>query len=158
MVFAATALSLSACRDKPVQPAQPPAPTLSPPADIATTTFAPALNVDLKSATKTASGLYYHDITVGTGPGVTAGKQVSVNYTGWFPNGEMFETSPAPIVFVVGIRRVIAGWDEGLIGMRVGGTRQLIIPAALAYGAEGSPPKIPANAILVFNVEVTDVK
>jgi peptidylprolyl isomerase len=128
------------------------------PAEIEATTFAPALEVDLKTATKTASGLYYHDVKVGNGAAVTAGRQVSVNYTGWFPNGEMFETSPAPITFVVGIRRVIAGWDEGLIGMRAGGTRQLIIPASLAYGAEGNAPKIPGNAILVFSVEVVSVK
>jgi FKBP-type peptidyl-prolyl cis-trans isomerase FkpA len=87
---------------------------------------------------------------------VRAGQIVSVNYDGRFPDGRQFDASDPgdPIRFPIGVRRVIDGWDQGLVGMKVGGKRQLIIPPALGYGPAGSPPVIPANATLVFTVEV----
>lgn len=123
---------------------------------IETATFAPALGVDLKASTRTSSGLYYRDILAGDGPAVAAGQQVSVTYTGWLPDGKQFDAGP--YAFRLGARAVIPGWDEGLVGMRVGGTRQLIIPPSLGYGAMGNPPVIPANAILVFNIDVVGVQ
>jgi FKBP-type peptidyl-prolyl cis-trans isomerase len=119
------------------------------------TSFAPELQVDLPGSTRSASGLYYRDIEVGSGPAVAAGQQVSVFYTGWLTNGRQFDgnVGGSPISFRLGARQVIDGWDQGVAGMRVGGKRQLIIPAALGYGPAGSGP-IPPNAILVFNVEV----
>jgi FKBP-type peptidyl-prolyl cis-trans isomerase len=118
---------------------------------IESATFAPALGVNLAGSTKTASGLYYRDITVGTGTTVTAGKAVSVKYTGNLINGSQFDAGTFPLT--VGAGTVIKGWDEGLVGMKVGGKRQLIIPPSLGYGSRDNGP-IPANSILVFSVEV----
>ena len=116
---------------------------------IESTTFAPSLNVNLAASTRTASGLYYRDISVGTGKTVTAGDNVNVKYTGALANGSVFDsgtyTTPIP-------GNVIAGWNEGLIGVKVGGVRQLIIPPSLGYGSSGSGP-IPPNAVLVFTVQ-----
>ena len=117
---------------------------------IESTTFAPSLGVNLSASTKTASGLYYRDIRVGTGATLAAGQNVNVRYVGSFVNGTTFDAGPIP--FQLGVGRVIKGWDEGLVGMKVGGSRQLIIPPSLAYGATGSGP-IPPNTVLVFTVE-----
>jgi FKBP-type peptidyl-prolyl cis-trans isomerase len=136
-------------REKPAPSNQPEGSTIE------TTSFAPELQVDLPGSTKSASGLYYRDIDPGTGPAVAPGQQVSVFYTGWLVNGLQFDSNAggSPLSFRLGAREVIDGWDQGVAGMRVGGKRQLIIPAALGYGPSGSGP-IPPNAILVFNVEV----
>jgi FKBP-type peptidyl-prolyl cis-trans isomerase len=122
--------------------------------------FASALNVDLAKSTKTASGLYYRDLTSGSGAAVAAGNQVSVHYAGWLTNGTLFDQSQAgrePFTFVPGTGGVIAGWEEGILGMKVGGKRQLIVPASLGYGAAGSGP-VPPNAIMVFTVEVVSIR
>lgn len=123
------------------------------------TTFAPALGIDLAKMTQTPSGLYYEDVTVGTGAVARAGEQVTVHYTGWLPNGAKFDSSvdrAKPLVFGLGAGRVIAGWDEGVAGMKVGGTRKLVIPPALGYGAQGVGP-IPPNSTLVFTVQLVSV-
>lgn len=111
--------------------------------------------------TTTASGLQYHDTAAGTGAEARAGQQVSVHYTGWLTNGKKFDSSRdrgQPFVFPLGAGRVIAGWDEGVATMKVGGKRRLIIPANLGYGARGAPPLIPANAVLIFDVELLGVQ
>ena len=123
---------------------------------IESATFAPSLGVDLKGSTKSASGLYYRDLTVGTGAEALVGKQVVAKYDGTLADGTRFDAGTYP--FQLGARRVIPGWDEGLVGMKVGGKRQLIIPPDLGYGSQGSPPKIPGNAILVFTVELVGVQ
>src|ERR1043166_400546 len=90
----------------------------------------------------TASGLQYWDITVGSGAAAVAGKDVKVHYTGWLTNGKKFDSSVdrnEPFVFPLGAGRVIKGWDEGVAGMKVGGKRQLKIPAELGYGTRGAP-------------------
>ncbi|HWZ59198.1 MAG TPA: FKBP-type peptidyl-prolyl cis-trans isomerase [Gemmatimonadaceae bacterium] len=110
--------------------------------------------------TKTASGLAYQDKKVGTGAAATAGKMVSVHYTGWLPDGTKFDSSRdrnEPFDFPLGAGHVIAGWDEGVAGMKVGGRRLLVIPPSLGYGAGGTGP-IPPNATLVFDVELLGVK
>ncbi len=118
------------------------------------TTFASALGVNLSASTKTASGLYYRDITVGTGALVVNGQTLTVRYTGWLSSGSQFDANTTTgFQFLLGTGRVIAGWDEGLQGARVGTTRQLIVPASLAYGPNGYGP-IPGNAVIVFNVEI----
>ena len=122
--------------------------------------FAPELNVNLDAMTKTASGLYIQDLTVGTGDEATSGATVTVHYEGWLSSGTKFDSSrdrDEPFSFLLGAGRVIRGWDEGVAGMRVGGIRKLVIPPALGYGVGGSLPTIPGNATLVFDVELLEV-
>jgi FKBP-type peptidyl-prolyl cis-trans isomerase len=113
------------------------------------------------AATKTASGLEYWDVKVGVGTVAQSGQHVKVDYTGWLTNGKKFDSSVGtgrPFEFMLGASQVIKGWDEGIAGMKVGGKRQLHIPPDLAYGAAGYPPLIPANATLVFDVKLLEVK
>ncbi len=124
--------------------------------DTTSTSFAPALGVDLNRMTKTASGLYYEDEIVGAGATAQAGKPVTVHYTGWLANGTKFDSSVdrnKPFGFTPGLGMVIAGWDEGVAGMKVGGTRRLVIPSSLGYGARSVGP-IPPNSLLVFTVQL----
>lgn len=116
---------------------------------IESTTFATSLGVNLAASTKTASGLYYRDITVGTGTTIAAGQTLNVKYSGALANGSVFDAGTYSFTIP---GSVIQGWNEGLLGMKVGGSRQLIIPPALGYGANGSGP-IPPNAVLVFTVQ-----
>ncbi len=109
----------------------------------------------------TASGLVYEDTVVGEGAEAKAGQQVSVHYTGWLTNGSKFDSSKDrndPFEFSLGMRQVIAGWDEGVQGMKIGGTRKLTIPAQLGYGARGAGGVIPPNATLVFEVELLAIR
>ncbi len=110
--------------------------------------------------TTTASGLQYEDTVVGTGATAQAGQKVKVHYTGWLYNdgvqGPKFDSSKdrgQPFEFSLGGGQVIKGWDEGVQGMAVGGTRRLVIPAALGYGARGAGGVIPPNATLLFEVD-----
>ena len=116
---------------------------------IESTTFASSLGVNLANSTKTASGLYYRDIRVGTGTTIGAGQLLNVKYSGALANGTVFDAGTYAFTIP---GNVIQGWNEGLLGMKVGGSRQLIIPPSLGYGATGSGP-IPPNAVLVFTVE-----
>ena len=111
--------------------------------------------------TTTASGLIIEDLVVGEGATAEAGQHVKVHYTGWLTDGRKFDSSKDrndPFVFPLGQRHVISGWDEGVQGMKVGGTRKLTIPPELGYGARGAGGVIPPNATLVFEVELLDVK
>lgn len=109
----------------------------------------------------TASGLKYIDIEEGTGVSPRTGQTVSVHYTGTLQDGKKFDSSVdrgQPYVFRIGTGAVIKGWDEGLMTMKVGGKRKLIIPPNLGYGLRGNPPNIPGNSTLLFDVELLDVK
>jgi FKBP-type peptidyl-prolyl cis-trans isomerase len=138
-------LALSACLSSSTEPSL---------ATVETTTFASSLGVNLGTSTKTASGLYYRDIVVGTGATLTQGQKVGVYYDGYFSDGTRFDhllasdatPAPAPFSFTLGSGQVIFGFDEGVTGMKIGGQRQIIIPPALAYGFQ-------RNDVLVFNVE-----
>lgn len=131
------------------------------PTSIEDTTFAPSLGVDLSAMTRTSTGLYYRDITVGTGAVAQSGSRVTMYYKGWLSNGTLFGAAVPPQApldpFVLGTGWVIKGWDEGVPGMRVGGKRQLVIPPSLAYGAAGRG-SIPPNAVLVFEVDLANVQ
>lgn len=138
------------------EPTPPPLPSGNP----EDATYAPALNVDLSAMQRRTSGLYVQDLTVGAGAEApTSGRSVVVHYTGWLTNGTKFDSSRdrgSTFTFIVGKGDVIKGWDEGVPGMKVGGKRKLVIPASLAYGptARGS---IPANSVLVFEVELISI-
>ncbi|MBT3606084.1 MAG: FKBP-type peptidyl-prolyl cis-trans isomerase [Candidatus Latescibacteria bacterium] len=109
-----------------------------------------------------AEGLTYHDIKKGTGLEATKGKHAIVHYTGWLTTGKIFDSSiikNKPFsVNPLGGGQVIKGWDEGIVGMRVGGHRQLVIPPNLAYGPDGYPGAIPPNATLIFEVYLLEIK
>lgn len=123
------------------------------------TTTTPSANVPFSSV----------DLTVGTGATAAAGRSVTVNYTGWLYDstkpdnkGAQFDSSltpgRTPFTFTLGAGQVIQGWDQGVAGMRVGGSRRLIIPPNLAYGATGVPGTIPGNATLVFDISLLSVQ
>ena len=110
---------------------------------------------------RTASGLRYSDVVVGTGATPQRGQTLSVHYTGTLENGFKFDSSRdrgIPMQFKFGIQPMIKGWDEGLVSMKVGGRRKLIIPSALGYGPQGRPPDIPGNSTLLFDIELLDAK
>jgi FKBP-type peptidyl-prolyl cis-trans isomerase len=100
------------------------------------------------------------DVVVGDGPVAEVGDSVAVHYVGRFTDGTQFDSSydrGVPFRFVVGAGAVIPGWDQGVPGMRVGGTRRLTIPPHLAYGSAGRPPAIPPNATLTFDIELIEI-
>lgn len=123
--------------------------------DVERTTFAPSLGVHLESMSRRPSGLYVQDLATGTGAVVTRGRTAVVRYTGWLPTGEEFDSGEVSVS--VGSRQTIPAWEEALLGMRVGGKRRIVTPPNLAYGSAGAG-KIPPNAVLVFEMEVTDVE
>src|SRR5262249_33882779 len=109
----------------------------------------------------TKSGLKYEDLKVGTGTEAKKGDEVEVHYTGWLASdGKKFDSSldrKKPFRFKLGAGKVIKGWDEGVAGMKVGGKRKLTIPPELGYGKEGAGDVIPADATLIFEVELLKV-
>jgi peptidylprolyl isomerase len=109
----------------------------------------------------TTSGLQYGDIHVGTGNSPTQGQRVTVHYTGVLADGgKKFDSSvdrDEPFTFTIGVGQVIQGWDEGVMSMKVGGKRRLIIPPHLGYGAFGAGRVIPPNATLIFDVELLNI-
>ena len=109
----------------------------------------------------TASGLKITELQVGEGAEASSGQTVAVHYRGTLENGKQFDASydrGTPFTFPLGAGRVIKGWDEGVVGMKVGGKRKLVIPPDLAYGSRGAGGVIPPNATLVFEVELLDGK
>ncbi|MPQ60098.1 FKBP-type peptidyl-prolyl cis-trans isomerase [Duganella sp. FT27W] len=170
-VFAATLLALAAFSAQAQTPAEPAA--AAAPAAPATPAAAatPAAPVVVGSATPgpAAESLIVNDTKVGTGREATSGATVYMHYTGWLyrplaknMRGRQFDSSiprGEPLDFVLGTGRVIKGWDQGIVGMKVGGKRTLIIPSELAYGSRAAPGGgIPPNSALIFDVELIDVK
>jgi len=109
---------------------------------------------------KMENGLQIQDLTVGTGPEVKVGQELTMHYSGTLENGVKFDSSydrGEPFQFLLGAGQVIQGWDLGIQGMKIGGKRKLIIPASLGYGEKGIGP-IPPNAVLIFEVELLDAQ
>ena len=128
--------------------------------DWTTVKFDTSLHVSLDSMTRTQNDDWYRDLVVGTGASIAPGSTISVRYTGWLTNGTQFDsnmdsTAKPVFQFQLGAGTVIAGWDDGLVGMKVGGTRQIVIPPYMGYGSFGSADgTIPPNAVLVFQVKL----
>jgi FKBP-type peptidyl-prolyl cis-trans isomerase FkpA len=124
--------------------------------DLSEVNFAPALGVDISTMTRVGDGVYIKDTKVGEGAEVGPNRVLSVRYAGYLANGTLFDHNTAPralFQLVLGQRRVIEGWEQGIPGMRVGGKRLLVIPPSLGYGTQANGP-IPANSVLVFEVEI----
>ncbi len=118
-------------------------------------------SIILDKQQKPAAGLKIEDAKVGTGKEAKSGDTVAVHYRGTLTDGKEFDSSyktNQPFSFTIGEGRVIKGWDQGVPGMKVGGKRKLTIPSDLGYGEAGSPPVIPPNATLIFEIELVDVK
>jgi FKBP-type peptidyl-prolyl cis-trans isomerase FkpA len=144
-----SAVSSAGCTAEPQTTPVEPAPAELPAAQPATSTGA-------------VTELRIEDLVKGKGAAAKSGDVVSMHYTGWLTDGTKFDSSrdrnePLP-PFTLGQGQVIPGWDQGVVGMKVGGKRKLTIPPELAYGAPGSPPVIPPNATLVFEVELLAIK
>jgi peptidylprolyl isomerase len=117
--------------------------------------------VDEARYTTTEQGIKYVDLVAGEGPAATNGQLAVVHYTGWLEDGTKFDSSldrGEPFSFNLGMGQVIAGWDLGLRGMKVGATRQLVVPAEYGYGDKGAGGVIPPNATLIFEIELLDVQ
>jgi FKBP-type peptidyl-prolyl cis-trans isomerase len=121
--------------------------------------FAPELGIDLAAMERSPSGLYSLDLEEGGGAAAQRGSLVSLNYATWLADGTLIDTSVGgdPFVLRLGGREVIAGWNEGIRGMRVGGRRRLVVRPGLAYGSGGSA-RVPGGATLVFELELLDVR
>ncbi|MDZ7780019.1 MAG: FKBP-type peptidyl-prolyl cis-trans isomerase [Gemmatimonadota bacterium] len=138
-------MATAACGDSPTEP---------PPFEvIEEVEFHESLGVDLDQMTETESGLYYQDLVEGDGAEATSGAEVTLHYLGRLRNGEPFDSTEVgdPFTFTVDNDEVIDGFDEGVLGMRVGGERKIVIPPELAYGVRGS------QGILVFDLELVEV-
>jgi peptidylprolyl isomerase len=113
-----------------------------------------------ENVVKSDTGLKYVDVKEGEGPAAKVGDTVEVFYTGWLKDGKQFDTNVGkePLSVNIGRTQVIMAWTEGLVGMKAGGKRRLIVPPNLGYGEAGDPPEIPRNAELFFDIEVVKIK
>ncbi len=131
----------------------------SAPSDPATETYAASLGVNISQMTKMSADLYIQDLVVGTGTEATNGRLLRMTYTGWLVNGTQFQTNVGgtPLPFTLGAHDVMPGWEQGVLGMKIGGKRRLVIGSNLAYGSRGNG-QIPAYATLVFEVQLVNVQ
>ena len=123
---------------------------------VASFNLSPTLGIPEDSLHTAGRGVWFHDVQIGDGAPVAAGDSVGVHFVGFLANGTRFTaTEKKPFRFLLGAGAVIAGWEDGVAGMRIGGRRQLVIPASLGYGEKGAGP-VPPNANLVFDITVVD--
>lgn len=150
LIVAIALLGLAGCGGSAPPPTTAPAPRpfMGP---VEQTTFAPSLGVHLDQMLRHASGLYVQDLKVGTGAVALKGKNMVVRYAGYLANGKEFDHGE--ITVQIGGSKTIAAWQEGLLGMRVGGQRRLVVPPSLGYGTAPAG-EIPANSVLVFDIEM----
>jgi FKBP-type peptidyl-prolyl cis-trans isomerase len=121
--------------------------------DVERAEFNPSLNVHLDSMVRRSSGLYVQDLVMGNGAVATRNRTVIVRYSGWLANGKQFDSGE--ITVTLGTNKTIRAWEDGILGMRVGGRRRLVVPPNLGYGSRGNGDVIPPNAVLVFEMEMT---
>ena len=136
-------------------PIQVPAGAAGDQSEIARTTFDPSLRIHLDSMSRRATGLYVQDLVTGTGSVAARGRSVVVRYTGWLANGKQFDAGE--ITVTLGQNKTIRAWEEGLLGMRVGGKRKLVVPPTLGYGNKAAGDAIPPNSVLIFEMEALSV-
>ena len=143
---AALTLATAACGgdDNPTEPVY---------SDPATAVYVPSTGVNISTMTRSSTGLYTQDVTVGTGATATSASTVTVNYVGRLPNGRQFDAGNG-VQF--SLQRVVAGFTEGITGMRVGGRRRLVLPPSLGYGASGAG-EIPPNSVIIFDVTLVSI-
>jgi FKBP-type peptidyl-prolyl cis-trans isomerase len=129
-----------------------------PPPDPALLTYAPETGVDLSRMEQTSSGLYIEEIQEGVGKTAVRGDRVRIHFISWLPDGTLVDSTLAgdAYQFELGSDEVIRGWNQGVVGMRVGGRRRLLIRPGLAYGARGRSPRVPPNAVLIFEIQLLD--
>ena len=124
-------------------------------------TFAPELEVDLSGMDRTETGLYIETLRPGSGEVAEVGDRVVVHYEGWLPDGTRFDSSRArhePLALPIGMDIVIDAWDQGIVGMRVGELRRLVVPPELGYGSDGAPGVIPPDTPLLFEIELLGIR
>ncbi|MEQ9569265.1 MAG: FKBP-type peptidyl-prolyl cis-trans isomerase [Longimicrobiales bacterium] len=121
-------------------------------------TYAPETEVDLSRMERTSSGLYIEEISEGVGKNAVRGDRVRIHFIGWLPDGTLVDSSLAgePYEFELGSDEVIRGWNQGIVGMKVGGRRRLVIRPGLGYGPRGRAPRVPPDAVLIFEIQLLD--
>lgn len=161
LVTAAAVLLITACGER-AEPA-PEAGTGEAAVEQAPAGFAPELDVELDSMSRTNSGVFYEDVQVGRGAVAEPGRHVTIEYRAWLPDGTLFEERPnpegwGPSEFLLGASAPVPGLNEGIAGMRVGGVRRIVVPPEHGYGLVGRPAAVPPEATLVFEVRVNAVR
>lgn len=133
----------------------------SPAPDLASLEYADELAIDPLAMSRTSSGILVEDRIEGVGSEADRNDRVDVRYTAYFPDGRILDTNllgdGEPLRFRLGTREVVRGWDEGIPGMQEGGVRVMVVPSALAYGRQGIPGTVPADQVLVFEIQLVAV-
>lgn len=121
-------------------------------------TYAPETQVDLSRMERTSSGLYIEELSEGVGKYAVRGDRVRIHFIGWLPDGTLVDSSLQgdPYAFELGSDEVIRGWNQGIVGMKVGGRRRLVIRPGLGYGSRGRAPQVPPDAVLIFEIQLID--
>jgi FKBP-type peptidyl-prolyl cis-trans isomerase FkpA len=156
-------LAATACGDRGAQTVPAAEPDPDAPFEMRAVRFAPELAVDLDAMTRTDDGLYIHDVRPGRGAEAQYGRSVSIEYSGWLPDGTLFEQRPSPdgfglSEFVLGENAPVPGLNSAIAGMRTGGVRRIVLPPEHGYGLVGRPAGVPANSVLIFEVRLLGVR